>query len=182
MELKKEKFKKVLVQSCCSICAVNLVEELIKRGFKPVIFIYSPNVHPEEEYEKRKNSTAKLAEIYDLELIEESYEPEKWFQAVKGYEKEAEGGKRCPICFDLLLQKTAQRAEKENVPYFTTSLLTSPYKNREVIRKLAAKIPSKSKFLPLEDFDFQENWRRTRILAKKYKFYHQKYCGCIFSF
>jgi len=181
MELKKGKSKKVLIHTCCSVCAASLVEELIKKGFEPIIFIYSPNVQPKEEYEKRRNSTRKLAEIYGLELIEEEYEPEKWFQAVKGYEQEPEGGKRCPICFNFLLQKTAQRADKENIPYYTTSLLTSPYKDKGVIKRLASKISFQSKFFPLEGLDFQENWRKTRILANKYNFYHQKYCGCLFS-
>jgi predicted adenine nucleotide alpha hydrolase (AANH) superfamily ATPase len=48
---------------------------------------------------------------------------------VKGYEQEPENGARCPICYELRLEKTALKAKENNYDYFGTTLTVSPYKN-----------------------------------------------------
>jgi len=180
----EKKKSKILLHTCCAICAVNLVE-LLKREFEPLIFFYNPNIHPKSEYEKRKESVKKLAKIYNVEFIEGSYEVEKWFKEIKGLEKEPEGGKRCPICFKIRLLKTAKLAKERDIKYFATTLAASPYKDEKIIEKLGKKIAEEFEleFLSLTDFGLEKNasWRRSRQLARKYNFYHQKYCGCVFS-
>jgi len=184
MELKKGK-SKILLHTCCAICGVNLAETLLEKGLQPVIFFYNPNIHPKGEYEKRKDSSKKLAEIYKIEFVEGAYEPEKWFREIKGLEKEPEGGKRCPICFKMRLLETAKLAKERDIKYFATTLAASPYKDEKIILALGREIAEKFglEFLSLTDFGLEKNasWRRSRQLARKYNFYHQKYCGCVFS-
>ena len=160
--------------------------ELLKSKFSQIlIYFYNPNIQPEEEYEKRKESAEKLAEIYHLEFEEGEYEPKKWFEKIKGFENEPEGGRRCPICFEMRLRKTVELARERGFEYFSTTLAVSPYKNEKIIDELGQKIAAEFnlKFLNLKDFDGnkKELWQKTRELAKKHGFYHQKYCGCIFS-
>jgi len=183
MELKEEK-PKLLLHVCCAVCGAYLTE-ILKSKFTPAIYFYNPNIHPKEEYEKRKDSAKKLAEIYQVGFIEEAYDPEKWFENVKNLEEEPEGGKRCPICFETRLLKTAEAAQKRKIKNFTTTLAVSPYKNENIINQIGHKV---AKDLPIDfielsnlDLSKKEIWQRSRDLARKYNFYRQKYCGCIFA-
>jgi predicted adenine nucleotide alpha hydrolase (AANH) superfamily ATPase len=184
MESRKIK-SKILLHTCCAVCGVGLTKSILEKGLEPIIFFYNPNIHPKDEYEKRKDSTKKLTEIYKIEFIEGEYEVEKWFKETKGYEKEPEGGKRCPICFRMRLLKTAKLAKEKGIKYFATTLAASPYKAEKVIFGLGKEIAEKFglKFLDLSDFGLEKNasWRRSRQLAREFNFYHQNYCGCIFS-
>jgi len=183
METSQEK-PKLLLHTCCAVCGAYLAE-ILKNKFTPVIFFCNPNIHPAEEYAKRKKSALKLAEIYNIDFIEDKYDPSKWFENVKGLEKEPEGGARCPVCFAARLRKTAELAKEKNIRFFTTTLAVSPYKNEKIINESGKKIAGKYSlaFIASTDFDQtkQEIWNKTRQLAKEYKFYHQKYCGCEFS-
>jgi len=184
MELKKTK-SKILLHTCCAICGANLIK-LLKKDFLPYIFFYNPNIHPKTEYEKRKESAKKLAQIYNIPFIEGHYRPKEWFKLTKGYENEPEGGKRCLICFKMRLLGAAKFAKDKKIKYFSTTLLTSPYKDEKIIGNIGKEIAKnfgEIKFLTLSDLKINKtiNWQKTKILSKIYNFYHQKYCGCIFS-
>lgn len=173
----------LVIHVCCAICGAYLCE-LLKEKFNLIIFFYNPNIHPRDEYEKRKDSAKKLSEIYGAEFVEGEYETDKWFETVKGLEGEPEGGKRCPICFQMRLYKTALLANNKNAEYFTTTLSASPYKNEQIVNEIGQDIAKELnlKFLKISELgDRKEIWKKSRELAKKYNFYHQKYCGCVFS-
>lgn len=175
---------KLLLHVCCAVCGAYLVE-ILKKDFEPVIFFYNPNIHPEEEYSKRKASAQKLAEVYGIEFTEGNYDTGNWFEKVKGFEKEPEGGARCPICFTMRLEKTARIAREKNIGFFTTTLAVSPYKNEATTDQLGTDIAAnfQLRFVKSSDFNQTKNdiWQKTRKLAREYKFYHQKYCGCVFG-
>jgi len=178
--------QKILLHVCCAICGAALTE-LLKDKYDVVILFYNPNIHPKEEYEKRKDSVKKLAEIYNLQFIEGEYDDKNWFELVKGLEQEPEGGARCPVCFKMRLEKTGQVAKENNCTGFLTTLAMSPYKNENQINEIALRLASltqgKAKFLTLKDLgiDKKQIWQKSRELARKYEFYHQKYCGCVYS-
>lgn len=180
----KSQKPKLLLHVCCAICGA-YITEILKNDYLPVLFYDNSNIHPKEEYEKRKQSVQKLAEIYSLEFIESAYGPEKWHEKIKGLENEPEGGSRCPICFEMRLKKTAEVAKGKNIEYFTTTLAVSPYKNETAINRLGEKVANELKLKFIKSTDFsqtkKEIWQKTRELARKYEFYHQKYCGCIYS-
>lgn len=183
MELNMEK-SEIILHTCCAVCGAYLAE-FLKENFEPILFFYNPNIYPREEYEKRKNAVKKLSEIYGLELIKGDYDTENWNMRIGGLEKEPEGGKRCEICFKTRLSKAAELAEERDADFFTTTLTMSPYKNEKIINEIGDNIAKKmnKKFVRLREFnvDKKELWRKTGELAKKYNFYHQKYCGCEFS-
>ena len=56
---------------------------------------------------------------YLPEIIIEAYEPERFYEAVRGMESLAEGGSRCAVCYRLRLEKTAQKAKELSFDYFT---------------------------------------------------------------
>ena len=183
MESNKEK-SKIVLHVCCAVCGAYL-SEVLKDKFETILFFYNPNIHPEQEYEKRKQSVVRLSEIYNLEFYEGEYDVKHWLQAISGFENEPEGGKRCPICFRERLIKTAELAKKIGADHFITTLAMSPYKDEKQINEIGENIAQQFnlKFVKTTDLDLtkQEAWQKTRQLAKKYEFYHQKYCGCRFS-
>jgi len=160
------KGKSKVLHTCCAVCASG--------AENAILFFFGPNIHPEQEYLKRRESVRKLAKIKGLKLIEAEYNPKTWHKAVKGYEYELEGGKRCSICFTLALYNTALIAKKQKIKRFSTTLLSSPYKNRKIIFEIGNSI-AKNLDLEFVDLDFKKD----RTLEKE--FYHQKYCGCLYS-
>jgi len=176
--------QKILIHLCCAICGVALIEKL-KENFEPTIFFYNPNIYPKDEYEKRKSAVIELARIYDVEFFEEEYDIDNWSNKIKGKEQELEAGSRCYDCFEMRLEKSADFAKENGFEIFTTSLFASPFKNEKVVNEVGKKVAGKSevKFLTMEEIveNKQENWKKTKELSKKYGFYTQKYCGCIFS-
>jgi predicted adenine nucleotide alpha hydrolase (AANH) superfamily ATPase len=172
---------KILLHLCCANCGTVPIE-LLKKDFKIVLYWFNPNIQPEQEYQKRLKDAEKLAQIYKLKLIKESYHPEKWFKQIKGLEKEPEGGKRCQICFKMRLSKTAQTATEKNFDYFATTLTIGPQKKAVTINKIGQELAEKYNLeFYSADFKKKDGFKKSVELSKKYNFYRQNYCGCVFS-
>lgn len=182
--------QKILLHVCCAICGA-AITDLLKDKYDIVILFYNPNIHPKEEYEKRRDSVKKLAEIYNLQFIEGEYDDKNWFEKIKGLEKEPEGGVRCPVCFAMRLEYAGKIAKENNCSAFLTTLAMSPYKNEVQINEIGKHVAGNFglQFLTAEDLaggidvrEFKKQiWQKSRQLAKQYEFYHQIYCGCVFS-
>ena len=119
---------------------------------------------------------------YPVTYIDEDYDSKVFYNAVKGLEKEPEGGKRCEKCFELRLDRTAQRAAEGGFDYFATTLTISPMKNAQLINDIGKTIAEKYsvKWLP-SDFKKKGGYKRSIELSKIYNLYRQNYCGCVFS-
>ena len=180
-----ENKSKIVLHTCCAVCGAYLCELLKEQFGEVLIYFYNPNIYPREEYEKRLASAKKLAEIYKMEFVEGEYDNENWLEKIKGLENEPEGGKRCPVCFAMRLEKTAQLAKERGFEYFTTTLAVSPYKDEKTTDELGEKIANEFgiKFLKSVELNQEkkEIWNKTREASRKMEFYHQKYCGCQFS-
>jgi len=170
---------KVLLHVCCSVCAASVVERLREEGFKVTCFFYNPNIHPREEYEKRLDSFLEVTRRMELRYIVGEYEVGKWWEEIKGWEKEKEGGRRCEICFRLRLEKTWAVFKKGEFSCFATTLTVSPHKNAEVINRIGKSLSSLH-FLS-RDFKKREGFKRSMALAREWNLYRQTYCGCVFS-
>lgn len=172
---------RLLLHICCANCAILPLEEL-KDRFELILFWYNPNIFPQQEYEKRLTDVYRLAEIYQLPLLVDDYENEKWFNLVKGLENEPESGQRCESCFKMRLGRTASKAQENNFHFFTTSLGISRYKNTQLINQIGQELAKKhkAKYYQLE-IDKNKASQRELEMSRKYKFYRQKYCGCKLS-
>jgi len=180
--------QKILLHSCCAPCSTAVIERL-KDDFEIAIFYYNPNIYPEEEYIKRKNEEIKyikhLNEIdkeNKISMIDCDYESEKFYDAVKGYENEREGGARCAICFKLRLKETAKKAKELGFDLFGTTLTVSPHKNAELINSIGLGLEKEigEKFLE-SNFKKQNGYKRSVELSKENNIYRQNYCGCEFA-
>lgn len=172
----------VLLHACCAPCASYPIQKLIEDNFEPIVFFYNPNIFPSFEYEIRRVELEKYCKKIGIQYIEGEYEIKKFYQEIKGFEKEPEKGKRCDICFNLRLDKTALEAKKRKIKYFTTTLSVSPHKDSNKIFKIGQKIAKKYELEFLEyNFKKQNGFKISRQIAKENNMYAQKYCGCEFS-
>ncbi|RMF55403.1 hypothetical protein D6745_02350 [Candidatus Woesearchaeota archaeon] len=168
--------KKLLLHVCCAPCSTHSIEEL-KKDYKVTLFFSGSNIYPKEEYEKRLNEARKIAKIYDLELVEDSYNHAAWREFIKGLEAEPEGGRRCEKCFEFNLKRARDYAEEHGFDLFTTTLTISPHKNSQKIFSIGRKL---GRFLEI-DLKKKDGFRRSVELSKKHGLYRQNYCGCEFS-
>lgn len=186
--LEENKGKSILLHSCCGPCSSYVIKELASY-LNVTILYYNPNIEPLEEYEKRKNEQIRLIKSYNEEGIDvkildyDQNDTPIFLETVKGLEEEREGGARCPKCFYLRLNKTAEEAIKNNFDFFGTTLTVSPHKNAEQINKIGLHIEKEKniKFL-VSDFKKREGYKKSIEYSKEFDLYRQDYCGCRFSF
>ncbi|MDD3641409.1 MAG: epoxyqueuosine reductase QueH [Atribacterota bacterium] len=185
-EIKKNNHTpKLLLHSCCAPCSTYVIEYL-SQFFSITVFFYNPNIHPEEEYIRRLNEQKKLIEQFPVQnkitFIKGKYELKLFFEEVKGLENEPEGGNRCLKCFYLRLNKTAQKAQELEIPFFTTTLTISPHKNAIAINRIGEEMANKYQVNYLfSDFKKKDGFKRSIVLSEQYGLYRQNYCGCVFS-
>ena len=171
----------LLLHVCCAPCSPYVVETL-RKDYSVTLYFYNPNIHPEEEYLKRLEELRRWAENIGAPLIEGKYEAPKWFEAVKGLEKEPERGARCEVCFELRLSEAARTAKSLGIGVYGTVLTVSPHKDAVAINRIGEKVSDESgvKFF-VADWKKKEGFKKTTALGKNLGFYRQNYCGCVFS-
>ena len=173
----------LLLHSCCAPCSSYVLESL-SEYFRITVFYYNPNIYPEEEYWKRVEEQQRfirqLPTRYPISFLEGNYEKDRFYQSVKGYEKEPEGGARCEICFRLRLGEAIKVAESGGFDYVTTTLTISPMKNAPLLIGEELCQNTKVNWLP-SDFKKKNGYKRSTELSREYGMYRQDYCGCVFS-
>ncbi len=181
----KKEVPTLLLHTCCAPCSSAVIERL-SNDFKITVFYYNPNIEPKEEYNIRKEEQIRFLKEYPakyaISFLDCDYEHEKFLEISKGLENEKEGGARCPKCFRLRLEKTAQEAKKRGFQFFGTSLTVSPYKNAKILNEIGIEL-EKSNQIPflISDFKKQDGYKKSIELSKEYHLYRQNYCGCHFS-
>ena len=183
---KEEKRPRLLLHSCCAPCS-SYVLEYLSEFFDITVFYYSPNIFPENEYEKRVLEQQMLINNMELKspvrFLAGQYDKERFYQMAKGMEEVREGGVRCFACYELRLRETAQKAVEGGFDYFTTTLSISPLKNSQKLNEIGQKIAEEMGISYLvSDFKKKNGYKRSVELSEIYGLYRQDYCGCEFSF
>lgn len=174
----------LLLHSCCAPCA-SYVLTYLAEYFRITVFYYNPNIYPESEYAYRVKEVKRLIEELPVKnkisFIEGEYDPDLFFETVKGLENEEEGGERCFKCYDLRIKEASEIAKKNNFDYYTTTLSISPHKNAEKLNEIGEKYADENtRHLP-SDFKKKNGFKESVRLSEKYNLYRQNYCGCVFS-
>lgn len=174
----------LLLHACCAPCSTFCLERLVDY-FDITLYFYNPNITIEEEFEKRYIELETfINKVYKdkVKIIKEPYDSSVFYTAVQGLENEPERGKRCKVCYDLRLRKTAEFGVKNGYDYFATTLTLSPHKNATWLNEIGESLSSEYfiKYLN-SDFKKEGGYLRSIELSKKYDLYRQDYCGCGFS-
>ena len=171
----------LLLHCCCAPCSSACLERL-KDYFDITVFFYNPNIET-EEYLKRKAELSRLIkETGWAKILDCEHEKQVYYSAVRGLENEKEGGKRCEVCFNLRLEKTAETAETLGFEYFATTLTISPLKNAELINSIGERLAEGKNVKWLySDFKKRDGYLNSLRLSEKYDLYRQDYCGCVYS-
>jgi len=170
---------KVVLHICCAVCAAGAAERMLQEGHEVAGFFYNPNIYPAREYELRLQSAREVARRLKFPLAEGPYFPLDWRRAVASLESEPEGGRRCPICFRMRLQKTYDFMLQSGCQAFATTLTMGSNKSALLMGNLGREIGG-PRFLNY-DFKKKEGFKRAGELARLWGLYRQHYCGCEFS-
>ncbi len=172
---------KMILHVCCAPCGTHPFQ-ILKKAFDVHVFFYNPNIHPLEEYEARVDEIKRLSEKWHFSLTIGPTDMKAWFQSIRGFENEPEGGKRCDICFRMRFEKTAQLVSEIKAEYFTTTLSISPHKNAEIINRLGDEAAAKYGLAFYHaNFKKQNGFKISCDLSKQEGLYRQNYCGCVYS-
>jgi predicted adenine nucleotide alpha hydrolase (AANH) superfamily ATPase len=168
--------------------------ERLRTVFRITVFYYNPNISWEEEYQLRAEEQKRLiawfngqqdvalGEAFPMDYVEGDYEPELFFAAAKGLEREPEGGARCEKCFNLRLKKTVDKAVVLGADYVTTTLTISPLKNAPLLNAIGERMAADTGVMWLpSDFKKKNGYKRSVELSAEQGLYRQDYCGCAFS-
>lgn len=175
----------LLLHSCCAPCSSYVLEYLSKYFWITVLY-YNPNIYPPEEIRKRADEQERLIAAMPAEhgitYREGRYEPERFYETVKGHEGDREGGERCSLCYRLRLEEAAREAKAGGFDYFTTTLSISPLKDARKLNAIGEELAGEYGVAYLNaDFKKKDGYKRSTELSREYGLYRQDYCGCVFS-
>lgn len=166
----------IFLHTCCGPCACYTTKRLNEEGLTPTLFFYNPNIHPYQEQKLRLEGVRQLVACRNVgTVVEPGYALEEFLAAVA-----ADPKNRCRQCYRIRLARTAERAKENGFSLFGTTLLISPYQNRELICRIGHETADQYG-LQFHDEDFRPGFRESQAEAKELDLYRQKYCGCIYS-
>lgn len=171
---------KLLLHCCCAPCSSACLERLAG-SFEISALFYNPNIE-DGEYLKRKAELVRfLRETGYAGIIDCDRGTDKFREAVRGLEREKEGGARCAVCFKLRLEKTAQIANELGFGYFTTTLTLSPLKDAALINGIGESLQTGGAKWLYSDFKKRGGYLRSIELSNEHGLYRQNFCGCAYS-
>ncbi|WP_428087468.1 epoxyqueuosine reductase QueH [Candidatus Thioglobus sp.] len=175
--------KKLLMHSCCAPCAGEIMAALAASNIDTTIFFYNPNIHPQEEYQLRKEENIRFAQKLGMDFVDGDYDKDNWFDRIKGQEDEPERGARCTTCFDMRFEVTAQYAQKNGFDLISSTLGISRWKDMDQINGCGERATATHPGISYWDFNWRKRGGSSRMLelSKRENFYQQEYCGCVYS-
>jgi epoxyqueuosine reductase len=178
MDSRSDKPARLLLHACCGPCLIEPLDALAGEADHVTIVFANSNIHPAEEYERRRDTLREYAEPLGVDVVELAYDPAEW-NAVVGPLASA-GALRCRACYALRLGQAARYAAEHGFDALATTLTVSPYQDATAIadegRRAAA-----SAHIAYVDRDFRERYPDATRRSRELGMYRQNYCGCVFS-
>ncbi|HIX17256.1 MAG TPA: epoxyqueuosine reductase QueH [Candidatus Gemmiger faecavium] len=175
---------RLLLHACCAPCSSATLERLAGH-FELSILYYNPNIYPPAEYHRREAELERFvhdAGYEGIPVIELPYEPQEFYDAIRGLEEEPERGSRCTVCYRLRLERAARYAAEHDFPWFTTTLSISPVKDPVRLNTIGMELAEQYGLNYLQsEFRKRDGYKRSLTLSTEYGLYRQDYCGCEFS-
>ncbi len=174
---------RLLLHACCGPCSSAVLEKLLAR-FEVTILYYNPNIWPAAEHRRRGDELGRFAAAFapGVRVVEPPFQPQRFYEAVRGLEAEPERGGRCAVCYRLRMEEAARYAAEQGFDWFCTTLSISPHKDAARINAIGQELEKQYgvRHLP-NDFKKKDGYKRSLELSAQYGLYRQDYCGCEFS-
>ena len=175
------KKKKLLIHICCAPDA-SIGFERLSKEWETNGFFYNPNIHPPNEYFVRLKALETLSQTMGFTFEEGPYEPELWFDNIRGLESEPEKGLRCERCIRERLRETARMARERGFDAFAAVLTVSPRKDAAMVNRLGTAAGEEFGVEYVQtDLKKQDGFKRSVEITRETGIYRQDYCGCVFS-
>ncbi len=170
---------RILLHACCGPCSLMPIVHLREEGWDVTVFFFNPNIHPADEWKKRRDAMLEVSVRLNVPLLEEGAPVNGgvWVRALQGVTRE---GERCRLCYRPRMERTASLAAELGFDAFTSSLLYSRYQHHETIMSEAERAASLNGAVFLYR-DFRPWWWDGIAMSKELGIYRQKWCGCILS-
>lgn len=166
---------KLLLHSCCGPCTIYPLS-VLRHEYEVSAFFFNPNIHPFQEYTKRKNTLLAFCDQEKIDTVGDiSYGLKEYLQKVVNNEE-----RKCSICYSWRMEKTAEKASELDFGCFTTTLLYSRYQNHEQLRDFGYSLEKKYGVRFIYE-DFRVGWQQGIDESIEQEMYRQPYCGCIYS-
>jgi predicted adenine nucleotide alpha hydrolase (AANH) superfamily ATPase len=166
----------ILLHICCGPCALYPLRTLRAAGHDVTGYFYNHNIHPYQEYCRRRDAAVQMADQEGLPLLmDDDYDLEGFLANVADAPD-----KRCTYCYISRLRATARIAFDQGFDAFTAALLYSRYQKHDEIRALGEQA-GREYGVTFYYEDFRPGWQEGIKLSKELGLYRQQYCGCIYS-
>ncbi len=107
-------------------------------------------------------------------------DPARWLLAVAVLGPDMNDmSRRCALCYDLRLARSARAARQLGFVRFSSTLLYSRYQNHQAILDAGQRHAGQG--LDFLGEDFRVGWHEGIRLSKEWEIYRQPYCGCVLS-
>ncbi len=167
---------RLLLHACCGPCTIHPLEKMCA-DYNVSIYYYNPNIHPEAEYVRRLSAARQYCLEKGVRFVVGPYIVEQYFRAVAQDEAKPN---RCAHCYSLRLSATASAAQELGFDAFTSTLLVSPYQDRDLVLAAGERAAEKCG-APFLGEDFRDGYRDAMQASRDLTMYRQKYCGCRYS-
>lgn len=178
---------KIMVHTCCTVCASYVFSQLKKAGFTPIALFYNPEVDLDQEYHRRLADLVSYCKDDGIKLIIPFYDSLEYSEIVESYkdknsikyitDKDRYRRRRCLLCNSLVVQKTIEQAKKLRLKYFSTTLLCSPYKDHDELINISNEM-SLDYHVGFYYQDFRKGYWMGRNFGRNHNMYIPSYCGC----
>lgn len=173
--------KTLLLHICCAPDQAYGIT-VLKEQFDIVCFFCNPNISSEAEYHLRLSEAIKVADIFEIPLQADNYDPQLWESAISPFCNTKEGGERCRACFLMRLQRTANFCSEKGINTFTTVMSVSPHKNIKMLNETGS-VAAKAYSVNYLEVNLKKNdgFKKSVLLSESIGLYRQNYCGCRLS-
>ena len=169
---------RLLLHACCGPCLLEPLDALAAEADEVVVAYANPNIHPADEYERRRDTLLRYAAETGVDVVELPYDPQAWEAAVAPLADA--GAERCRACYRLRLGLAARMAADGGFDALATTLSVSPYQDQDAINQEGRRAAAEAGIAWL-DRDFRERYRDATVRSRELGMYRQNYCGCVYS-
>ncbi|MCL2537308.1 MAG: epoxyqueuosine reductase QueH [Coriobacteriia bacterium] len=178
------------MHTCCAPCLIGVYDELAAQADHITCVFYNPNIAPEDEYTRRRDTFVEYVQSRNIDYVE--IDPhDDWteefgqFLELSSDEDDTtrlpECSVRCRACYRLRLARVGQWAIHNGCDGLATTLTVSPWQNIDAIHYAGAEVELWCPEVKFVASDFRDNYRMAQNKATAQGLYRQNYCGCLSS-